>query len=317
MTSARARTDLTRYAWLSIAAAAVTIALKTIAWRLTGSVGLLSDAAESLVNLAAAVLALAMLSIAARPPDDDHHFGHAKAEYFSAAVEGILIFIAAFLIITSAIERFLNAQPLDRLGSGALLAAAASLVNGAVGAVLIRAGRRHRSVTLSADGKHLMTDVITSVGVIAGIGLVWLTGWQWLDPVVAIAVGANIIVMGTRLVRESVGGLMDETLAPEDNRVIAEVLAAQTTESVGFHGLRTRQAGRLRFATFDMLVPGRWSVRRGHDLVEEVEAAIRQALPDLRVTVHLEPREDPRSYGDYEVEVPIAESPSSPPRPGE
>jgi cation diffusion facilitator family transporter len=306
-------TDLTRYAWLSIAAAIMTITLKVIAWRLTGSVGLLSDAAESVVNLAAAVLALAMLSIAARPPDDDHHFGHAKAEYFSAAVEGILIFAAAFLIIVSAVDRFLHPQPLDALDQGVLIAAAASVINGVVGAILIRAGRRFRSVTLEADGKHLWTDVVTSVGVIVGILLVLLTDWLWLDPVVAILVGVNIIITGAGLVRESIRGLMDETLPNDDNRVIADVLARSTTSDVGFHGLRTRQAGRLRFATFDMLVPGNWTVRHGHDVVEEVEAALTKALPDLHVTVHLEPREDPRSYGDYEVEVPIPQSPSTPP----
>jgi cation diffusion facilitator family transporter len=308
MTSTPASSNLTRYAWLSIAAAIVTITLKVTAWQLTGSVGLLSDAAESLVNLAAAVLALAMLSIAARPPDNDHHFGHAKAEYFSAAVEGILIFVAAFLIIVSAVDRFLRPQPLAHLDIGVIIAAAAAVVNGVVGLILIRAGRRYRSITLTADGKHLWTDVVTSAGVIIGVLLVLLTGWTWLDPTVAILVGGNIIVTGTKLVRESIRGLMDETLPETDNRVIADILALHTNDEVLFHGLRTRQAARLRFATFDMLVPGGWSVRRGHDLLEEIETAIRAALPGIQVTVHMEPREDPRSYDDYEVEVPIPES---------
>jgi cation diffusion facilitator family transporter len=299
--------DLTRYAWLSIAAAVATITLKMVAWRVTDSVGLLSDAAESVVNLAAAVLALVMLRVAARPPDFDHHFGHTKAEYFSAAVEGVMIFAAAVVIIVSAVGRLIHPQPLERLGVGIVIATVASVINGTVGAILIRAGKKNRSVTLVADGKHLWTDVVTSVGVIAGIGLVKLTGWDRLDPIVAILVGANIIVTGFKLVRDSTGGLMDKTLSDADNQAIAAVLARHSGEHVLFHGLRTRQSGRLRFATFDMLVPGDWSVRRGHDLLEEVQREVEQCLPDLRVMVHLEPREDPRAYGDYEVEVPIPE----------
>ncbi|MDR1807082.1 MAG: cation diffusion facilitator family transporter [Propionibacteriaceae bacterium] len=298
---------LTRYAWLSIAAAVVTITLKVVAWRLTDSVGLLSDAAESLVNLAAAILALAMLVIAARPPDDDHHYGHAKAEYFSAMVEGILIFVAAILIIVSAVDRLLHPRDLDQLDVGLVIATAASVVNGVVGTVLIRAGRRYRSVTLVADGKHLWTDVVTSVGVIVGVLLVLATGWTRLDPIVAILVGANIIWTGVKLIRESTGGLMDQTLGDADNQAIAAVLAGHTSEDVMFHGLRTRRSGRLRFTTFDMLVPGDWPVRQGHDLLEEVQHDVEAALPGLHVLIHLEPREDPRAYGDYEVEIPIPE----------
>jgi cation diffusion facilitator family transporter len=296
---------LTRFAWLSIAAAVTTITLKAGAYFLTGSVGLLSDAAESLVNLAAAILALLMLRIAARPPDDDHHFGHAKAEYFSAAVEGLLIFVAAVLIIFSAVNRIFHPQPLENLDLGIVIATVAALVNGVVGLILIRAGRRHRSITLTADGKHLWTDVVTSAGVIAGVVLVRLTGWQVLDPVVAILAGLNIIAMGVRLIRQSAGGLMDQTLSEADNAAIADALRRHSSDDVLFHGLRTRQSGRLRFATFDMLVPGRWTVRQGHDLLEEVQHDVEAALPDLVVTIHLEPREDPRSYGDYAVEIPI------------
>jgi cation diffusion facilitator family transporter len=299
--------NLTRYAWASIAAAVVTIALKAAAWRITGSVGFLSDAAESLVNLAAAVLALQMLRVAARPPDVDHHFGHAKAEYFSAAVEGVMIFVAAVVILVSATDRLIHPRALDSVGLGLVLSTAASLVNGAVGWILIRAGKRYRSVTLTADGKHLWTDVVTSAGVIAGILLVYLTGWDRLDPIVAILVGANIIVTGIRLIRESTGGLMDETLSEADNQAIAQAIAAHSSGDVTFHGLRTRRSGRLRFVTFDMLVPGDWTVRRGHDLLEDVQTAVQDCLPDLHVMIHLEPKEDPRAYGDYEVEVPIPE----------
>ena len=305
MPDAPAQPRLTHFAWLSIAAAVVTISLKTGAWYITGSVGLLSDAAESVVNLVAAVLALLMLRLAARPPDDDHHFGHAKAEYFSAAVEGVLIFVAAVAIIVSATDRLLHPRPLDNLGLGLVIATVASVVNGVVGAILIRAGRRYRSITLEADGKHLWTDVVTSVGVLVGVLLVKLTGWERFDPIVAIAVGLNIIWTGVKLMRQSTGGLMDQALSDEDNQAIAAVLARHADADVLFHGLRTRQSGRLRFATFDMLVPDDWTVRRGHDRLEEVQQAVCQALPDVQVTIHLEPRGDPRSYNDYEVEVPL------------
>jgi cation diffusion facilitator family transporter len=301
---------LTKFAWLSIAAAVVTIGLKTAAWWVTGSVGLLSDATESLVNLAAAVLALFVLRVAARPPDSTHHFGHAKAEYFSAAVEGVMIFIAAVIIVASAVRRLLNPQPLSDLGIGLIVAVAASVVNGVVGVILLRAGRRHRSITLTADGKHLWTDVVTTAGVLIGLGLVTLTGWEWLDPVVAILVGANIIWTGFRLIHGAGGGLMDRTLSAADNQTIAEALAQQTDDDVSFHGLRTRQSGRVRFATVDMLVPGNWTVRQSHDRLEEVQTAVKAVLPDLDVTVHLEPREDPRSYGEYPVEVPIPDDPN-------
>jgi cation diffusion facilitator family transporter len=303
--------DLSRFAWLSIAAAVTTITLKAAAWRLTGSVGLLSDAAESLVNLAAAIFALVMIRVAQRPPDEDHHFGHAKAEYFSALVEGTLIFAAAVLIIISAVDRLLHPQPLENMGIGVAVATVASAINGAVGLVLIRAGKRHRSITLVADGKHLWTDVVTTIGVIAAIGLVALTGVVQLDPVVALLVGANIIWTGVQLVRESTSGLMDHTLSEADNQAVADALSSFSTADVSFHGLRTRQSGRLRFATVDMLVPGKWTVRQGHDLLEDVQEAVAAALPDLTVTIHLEPKEDPRAYDDFDVEFPIPESPAS------
>ena len=300
-----AKADLRKYAWLSIAAAVVTITMKTLAWRLTGSVGLLSDAAESVVNLAAAIMALLMLSVAARPPDDEHQFGHDKAEYFSAAVEGVLIMVAAVLIIVSAVDRLIHPQELESVSVGVVIGAGAAAINGAVGWLLVRVGRRHRSLTLVADGKHLLTDVITSAGVLVAIFLVFLTGWIILDPIVALLVGANIIFTGVKLVRESTRGLMDVTLPADENAGIAAILAEHSTDEIHFHGLRTRVSGRQRFVVFDLLVPGDWTVKRGHDLIEEVEGAIETAYPGVHVQVHLEPVEDPRAYGDYEVEIPI------------
>lgn len=304
--------DLTRYAWLAIAAAVATIALKTGAWWVTGSVGLLSDAAESVVNLVAAVVALIALKMAAAPADDDHHFGHTKAEYFSAAVEGLMIFVAAGVILVTAVARFLSPRPLEEVGIGLAVSAVASVINLVVGLVLIRAGRRHNSITLRADGKHLMTDVVTSVGVIVGVALVALTGWYRLDAVVAFAVGINIIVTGIRLMIESVHGLMDRTLSEDENRRIAQVVAGFTGPEVAVHALRTRQSGHLQFDTMHVLVPGDWSVTRGHDLVEEIEQALVESFPTLQVTTHLEPREDPRAYEGIEAAVPIPDETDPP-----
>jgi len=290
---------------LSIAAAVVTISMKMVAWQVTGSVGLLSDAAESVTNLAAAIMALLMLRVASRPPDADHHFGHDKAEYFSAAVEGMLIFVAAVLIIVSATQRLLHPQPLQDAPVGVVIAILAAAVNGTVGSIMIRAGKKHRSPTLYADGKHLWTDVITSVGVVVAIILVILTGWNILDPIVAFVVGANIIVTGVKLVRDSTKGLMDVTLPDADNQAIARVLAGFSDRDVLFHGLRTRQSGSQRFAVVDILVPGQWTVARSHDLIEEVEQRMQSVMPGIQMQIHLEPKEDPRAYGDYDVEVPI------------
>ncbi|MCL2784020.1 MAG: cation diffusion facilitator family transporter [Propionibacteriaceae bacterium] len=298
-------TNLMKYAWLSLAAAVVTITMKMVAWRITGSVGLLSDAAESLINFVAAIMAIVMLSVAAKPPDHNHHFGHDKAEYFSAAVEGILIFVAAALIIVAAIDRLIHPQPLESVSAGVIISTIAAAINGAVGMILIRVGKRHRSPTLVADGKHLWTDVVTSIGVVAAIILVALTGWTILDPIVALLVGANIIFTGTKLVWESTQGLMDITLPDEENKTLAGVLADFTNDDVSFHGLRTRVAGRNRFAIADMLVPGDWSVQQSHDRFKEVQAAIDSALPGIQVQFHIEPKEDPRAYGHFVTEVPI------------
>lgn len=297
--------DLSRFAYLSIAAAVVTITLKFVAWRITGSVGLLSDAAESVVNLVAAVAVLIALKVAAMPADKNHHFGHTKAEYFSAAVEGMMIFVAAVVIVVTAVERFIRPQPIENIGLGLAISVVASLVNGAVAMVLLRAGREHRSLTLTADGKHLMTDVWTSAGVVVGVLVVALTGIERLDPVVAFLVGLNIIWTGWKLIRESTEGLMDIAMPKEDNAAIAEILARFVTREVHFHGLRTRLSGHHRFAEVHVLVPGAWTVQRGHDLMEEVEDAVHREFGDVALTCHLEPSEDPRAYGDYAAEFPV------------
>lgn len=280
---------LERYAWLSIVAAVVTIALKTGAYLLTGSVGLLSDAAESVVNLVAAVIALVALRVAARPADHNHDYGHGKAEYFSAGAEGLMIFVAAAFILFSAVQRLLNPAPLESLGLGLLISTAASMVNGGVGLVLLRAGRAHRSVTLTADGKHLMTDVVTSAGVIVGVLLVAVTGWEWLDPVVAILVGLNILVTGYRLMSGSVTSLLDAALPEEDVTRLRAVLEGLSTEEVQFHDIRTRESGRQRFVSLTVCVPGSWTVQRAHGVTDEVERALARSLPGTHVQTHVAP----------------------------
>jgi len=281
---------LTRFAWLSIAAAVVTIGLKASAYLLTGSVGLLSDAAESVVNLVAAIVALIALGVAARPADDNHQFGHGKAEYFSAGVEGLMIFVAAAAILASAVQRLMHPVALESVGAGLAISTLASVVNGAVGVLLLRAGRVHRSVTLTADGKHLLTDVWTSVGVIVGVLLVAVSGWERLDPVVAIVVGVNILWTGSRLVGQSLTSLLDASLPAEDVARIESVLVSLRTADVDFAELRTRASGRHRFVTLTILVPGSWTITRGHDLADQVEDAVAEALPGTQVQTHVEPR---------------------------
>jgi cation diffusion facilitator family transporter len=289
---------LFRLLWLSVAAAVVTIALKGVAWLVTGSVGLLSDAAESLVNLVAAIVALAALSWASKPADEEHAYGHQKAEYFSAGVEGALIVVAAATIAVTAVGRLVDPQPIEAVGIGLALTLAASVVNLVVGFLLLRTGRRERSIALEADGRHLMTDVLTSVAVVAGVAAVAVTGWERLDALVALAVAVNILATGSALVRRSVGGLMDRALGEPERRQIDEVLDGFRADGVLFHALRTRQAGSRAFISLHVLVPGAWSVQRGHDLVERVEAQLRERLPYATVFTHLEPAEDPRSFDD-------------------
>lgn len=294
--------SLKRFAWLSIAAALATIGLKTAAWWLTGSVGLLSDALESGVNLAGALMALAMLTVAAQPPDDDHAFGHGKAEYFASGFEGFLILAAAVGIAIAAVDRLLDPQPLDQIGIGLVVSVLASLINLATARVLLAAGREHRSITLEADAHHLMTDVWTSAGVIAGVGAVALTGWLWLDPLLALLVAANIIRTGWQLVHRSASGLMDTALPPEQHAAVVAALDAYRVRGIDYHALRTRQAGARCFVTVHVLVPGAWSVQRGHDLLEEIEADIRRAIPHASVLTHLEPIEDPVSSHDIPLD---------------
>ncbi|HQR23988.1 MAG TPA: cation diffusion facilitator family transporter [Steroidobacteraceae bacterium] len=293
--------SLTRFAWLSIAAAIATMLLKTVAWRLTGSVGLLSDALESLVNLAGALMALAMLSVAARPPDEDHPHGHGKAEYFSAGVEGSLIVIAAVSIAVAAVDRLLHPRALEQVGLGLGVSVVASLVNLGVALVLLRAARVHRSVTLQANAHHLLTDVWTSAGVLVGVGAVALTGWQRLDPVVALAVAANIVWTGGRIVLESVGGLMDAALPEHEIAVLRRLLGAYASQGIEYHALRTRRAGALRFVSVHVLVPPDWSVQRGHDVLEQIEGEIRRALPPVTILTHLEPLGDPLAMDDQHL----------------
>jgi cation diffusion facilitator family transporter len=294
--------DLRSYAWLSIATALATILLKSGAWWLTGSVGLLSDAIESLVNLAGALMALWMLTIAAQPADDDHFYGHGKAEYFSSGFEGLLILAAAIGIGWAAVERLLHPQALEQVGVGLGISVIASIINLLTALVLLRAGREHRSITLEADAHHLLTDVWTSVGVILGVAAVWLTGWLWLDPLLALLVAANIIWTGVRLVSRSAAGLMDAALPTDQQAALAGVMETHRRQGIDFHALWTRQAGARVFISVHVLVPGRWTVKEGHDLVERIEAEMRAALPHAHVLTHLEPIEDPLSQEDQTLD---------------
>jgi cation diffusion facilitator family transporter len=303
--------DLTRYAWLSILAALATIGLKGGAYLITGSVGLLSDAVESLANLAAAFVALVALSVAARPPDEEHAYGHTKAEYFSSGFEGALVLVAAAGIMIPAVGRLASPRPLEQLGLGVALAVVASVLNAAAARILVRAGRRHGSIALEADAHHLMTDVWTSAAVIAGVVAAGLTGWHRLDPILAILVALNVLRIGLSLVRRSMLGLLDTAVPEETRRAIADVLGAFEDEGVEFHALRTRQSGRRRFISFHVLVPGEWSVQRGHDLLERIEERVRRAVPTSTVFTHLEPIEDPASWADTRLERDVG-----PPPPG-
>lgn len=293
---------LTRLAWLSIAAALATMGLKTSAWLLTGSVGFLSDAAESVVNLVAAMVALVVLRLAAQPPDREHEYGHEKAEYFAAGVEGALIVLAAGSIGWAAIDRLRDPEDLNSVGIGIAVSMAAAAINLAVAVVLVREGRRHRSVALEADGRHLLTDVWTSVGVVVGVAAVSITGWEVLDPIVALVVAVNIVVAGAILLQRSTGGLMDRALAAGDRAQIDAVLDRHREGGVQFHAVRTRQAGRRSFISLHVLVPGAWTVQRGHDLLERVEEDLGAAVPHASVFTHLEPVEDPASFEDTSLD---------------
>jgi cation diffusion facilitator family transporter len=297
--------SLNRYAWLSVGAALCTIVLKAFAWRLTDSVGLLSDAIESFVNLAGALMALGMLSVAARPADDSHAYGHTKAEYFSSAFEGVLILAAAVWIAMEAVERLTDPRPIGSASIGLAVAALATAVNLATARILMSVGREAKSIALEADAHHLFTDVWTSIGVIAGVGLVWVTGWLWLDPTIALLVAANIVWTGWHLARRSAAGLMDASLPGAELKQIEAILAAYRQQGLEFHALRTRQAGSRAFVTMHVLVPGAWTVQQGHEWSERIEADLRRALPGVHVTTHIEPKEDPVSQVDKDLDRPL------------
>ncbi len=298
------------YAGLSIAAAVFTISLKVVAYLLTGSVGLFSDAMESGVNLIAAVGALLALTAAARPPDEEHAYGHTKAEYFSSALESALIIAAAVGIAVTAVLRMFDPQPLENVGLGLAISLVATALNGGVAVVLLRGGRRLRSAALRADAHHLLTDVWTSIGVVAGVLLVGLTGWLVLDSLIALVVAANIAWVGLRLLSDTAHGLLDTALPPEEQEVITDIQARYKELGIEFHALRTRAAGARRFVSMHVLVPGRWSVQRAHDLSEKIEADITKALPMSTVFVHIEPLEDIASWQDQGLDRPPEDRPT-------
>ena len=280
----------------------MTIGLKTTAYFYTGSIGLLSDALESLINLVAAVIALLLIKIAAQPPDEDHAFGHDKAEYFSSGIEGMLIFFAAFGIFYTAVPRLFLPPPLEHIGFGLLISLVATLINLVVGLTLIRAGRNHHSIILEADGRHLLTDVWTSIGVVLGILIVSLTGWLILDPIIALLVALNIVWTGFQLIRRSALGLMDTAVSTETLEKIVQILDNYVAEKkINYHALRTRQSGARKFVSVHILVPDDWTVQKGHDLTEEIENDICSAVSDSTVFTHLEPLEDPSSFYDLDL----------------
>jgi cation diffusion facilitator family transporter len=296
------RTSLTGFAWLSLGVAIVTVTLKLLAYSLTGSVGLLSDALESLVNVLAGGMAVAMLWLAERPPDEDHPYGHTKAEYFSSGLEGFLILAAALAIGWTAFRRLLEPVPLDQPVIGLLIVAIATVLNFTVARVLLRVGKRDHSITLEANARHLMTDVWTSSGVIVGVALAAVTGWAQLDALVAIAVALHIVLTGFDLIRRSALGMLDTAISSAEQERVHDIMRRYESDGIEFHALRTRQSGGRRFVSMHVLVPGRWSVRRGHELLEEIEAEVRAAVPAASVFTHLEPIEDPASFEDVEIE---------------
>lgn len=298
------------YVTLSIGAAVLTMAIKFIAFALTGSVGLLSDALESVVNLVAALIAFWALTLAARPADEEHTYGHSKAEYFASGIEGALIVLAAFSIAIAAVPRLLHPQPLEQIGLGLVIAVVGAAINGGVAWVLRHEGIRLRSVSLQADSRHLMTDVWTTVGVLVGVALVGITGWLVLDPIIALIVAANIVWTGVKLVRESGLGLMDTALPRADLQIIADIQANYRAKGIEFHALRTRRSGTRRFASMHVLVPGNWTVKQGHDMCEEIEMALHDALAETTVFTHLEPLEDPAAWQDTGLDRQMGSVPS-------
>jgi cation diffusion facilitator family transporter len=292
------RRQLTRLAWLAIAAALATMALKFGAYVLTGSVGLLSDAVESTANLVAALTALGAIWYAAKPEDRSHNYGHGKIEFFASGVEGSLIFAAALAILWSAAARLIDPHPVEAFGAGLGISLAATGINFAVARALLRVARARRSLVLNADGRHLMTDVWTSLGVVTGLGLVWLTGIEWLDPLIAAGVGLNIAWTGLSLLRVAFNGLMDRALPTGDEAAVRRAIAAELAPTETFHALRTRQAGGRRFVDFHLLVPGHESVERAHRRIARIEAAVARVLPGVETTIHVEPVEERAAWED-------------------
>jgi cation diffusion facilitator family transporter len=296
------RPSLTKFAWMSVGAAVVTIFMKLAAYWITGSVGLLSDALEGGVNLIAATVALVTLKIVERPPDDMHAYGHDKAEYFSSGIEGTLIVVAAGSIIYTSVQRLLAPQPLEQPGLGLTLAVLASVINLVIGQILIRTGKKHDSITLEADGHHLMSDVWTSVGVVIGVTAAVLTGLTWLDPVIALLVGLKIGWEGIRIFRRSTMGLMDSAIAPREQDQIETILNRYHQEGIQWHAMRTRQAGARRFISVHILVPGVWTVQQAHNLSERLEAEIRAVAPYISIFTHIEPKDDPAALNDLALD---------------
>lgn len=288
-----------RYLWISIVASVATILLKGGAYFVTASVGLLSDAIESFINLAAGVTAFVLLTIALRPPDKEHPFGHHKAEYFSSIIEGTLIFLAAVAICVTSIERLINPHPPHDLGMGLLISVAASMINLFTAMILLKAGRRYNSITLEADAKHLLTDVWTTGGVLAGLFVVKLTGWIVLDPLVAMFVAVNIIFTGIGLIKRSVSGLMDEALPAEEISSLKRILDNYRSLGMGYHSLYTRKAASKRFVSLHLVMPGDWRIDKGHEFAKTIESEIARVFPETDVFIHIEPMGDPAAFDDY------------------
>ena len=294
--------SLTRYAWLSVGAAVLTILLKAVAFGLTGSVGLLSDALEGFINLTAASVALVTLKYVERPPDETHEYGHDKAEYFSSGIEGTLILVASAGILFTGARRFMDPQPIEQAGIGLTIAIVAALINLVVGQVVLRAGKRYDSITLEADGQHLMSDVWTSAAVVAGVAAAVITGIDRLDPLIAMIIGLKIGWEGIKIFRRSVGGLMDTSIAPEERETVEAILEAHTGNGIRWHALRTRRSGGRRFISVHILVPGSWSVQQAHDLSETLEAEVAQAVNRATLFTHVEPQDDPRAENDLALD---------------
>ena len=299
--------NLRRYAWISLLVAFVVIFLKIAAYILTDSVSLLSDALESVVNILGASATMWALAVSEQPPDDEHAHGHDKAEYFSSGFEGALVLVAAIVIISTAIVRFVHPQEIDASPYGIALALGTSGINFILARWLLRAAKQHDSMALEADARHLMSDVVTSIAVSGGIVLAVLTSIQWIDPLFALLVGLNIIRTGWDLVKRSADGLLDASLLPADHQRVLSVIHHFKSENIDFHAIRTRRSGARKFVTFHVLVPGDWSVQRGHEVLEAIEIELTHAIPHLHVTTHLEPNDDPSSFHDIELHRPITQ----------